>query len=74
MLTVKLKNTKTGRTVIVEAPAVQVLVREGGGKVITCDRTDSMVHDDYQVFTGGEYDVAYVENARGATLEIVRGS
>lgn len=50
---------------IVEAPSVRVAPNDGGGK-----RVD--VGDVAYVVDGKEYDVAYVENARGSTLQVVK--
>lgn len=66
MLTVKLcKNGSS--TFIVEAPSVRVFTpKQGRGKMIDVGDGRTFVVD------GKDYDVAYVENARGSTLQVVK--
>lgn len=67
MLTVKLCKAACSMT-IVEAQSVRVTPITGGGKRI---EVGDALGTSY-VVDGNEYDVAYVENARGSTLQVVK--
>jgi hypothetical protein len=65
MLTLKLRNTSTQRTTIVETQRVDVRAVDGGKEIET---------DNYSKYVvGGDlYDIAYVENSRGSTVQIIK--
>lgn len=72
MLTVKLCNTTDKSMTIVETRSVDVRPINGSGKQIDCEHLDSGFKDSYEVKIGGKYDIAYVENARGSTVQVVK--
>jgi hypothetical protein len=69
VLTVKLQNKATGRTTIVECVSVDVVPR---GDDITLETQSPDHNNSYTVRAGGDYDMAFIENAAGATTQIVR--
>lgn len=69
MLTLKL--IRDGAITILETPSVKVVPKDGGGKRVLAQAIDSMAEDEY-VVGEGEYDTAYVENARGSTVQTVK--
>lgn len=71
MLTLKLQNKSSGRTTIVECVSVDVV--PNGDGVHLCAETPGINYN-YTVKSGGDYDVAFIENAAGATTQIVRPS
>lgn len=71
MLTLKLLNLRGGRTTIVETVRVEAVPREGGGSILRCFPPEG-VAEEHEVFPGGDYDRAYVENAQGATVQIIK--
>ncbi len=67
MLTLKLCNTRTGQMTVVEATDVSVVAAaRSGTKRLRTGRA-------YDVGANEPYDVAYVENAAGHTVQIIKG-
>lgn len=72
MLTVKLFNTVRKSMTIIETRSVEITPINGSGKRLVCDHLDDMGSDAYEICVGGNYDIAYVENARGSTVQVVK--
>lgn len=71
MLTLKLIDSRTDRTRIVECASAEVVV-EGVNKRVIAINDER--RDEFVVGKEQEFQVAYVENSRGSTTQVVRGA
>lgn len=72
MLTLKLSQTSTGRIKIIECNQVDVVPDGDGSFVLTVASERDSVQSVVISNKGGvEFNVAYVENARGSTTQVV---
>lgn len=74
MLTLKLKNTQSSRLKIVECGLIDVVPQGRDFVIIASMNRDDKSPSSFSVSDDGEtpYNVAYIENAAGATTQVIR--